>query len=163
MRYVERVELVKYADKKKEMESNISHIEDKAKAFSLLREGLEKYGDGKKLTKRVVGPLKNAGYSVHYEKGRFDTTITIWGNGLDYSTRDWYTFSSSEAENFDLKTFDKKHTFYSPEKVTARIKAYEQKIKDLHKLCNAYNKAGREFNYALTALKKAESDFSILD
>lgn len=164
MNYVGEKSHMDYDKKEKEINQTISRINECSVVYELLYKGLKKY-DGKKITKRITTPLREAGYTVHYEPDQWSISVSVWGKYIPFADRYLFSFTCDARDGriFDLEKFRKKYHRHCTEETAVMIKKYEKILEQLVELVVEYNLAIDDFNDSLKKLREAENNFSIVD
>jgi hypothetical protein len=152
-----------YDKQEEKIQKQIAYYQDQVVAFDLLLEGLKKF-DGKKVNKRAIHILKGNGYTVHWERDQWTINISVWGNGIDYPSRMFFSIPADARDGrvFDLKAFEKKYYHFSDQKAAERIYKYEQMLENLVDYVVEYNLAVDDFNEAVKRVRSADANFSIV-
>lgn len=157
MKYIETVEYIDYAAKEEEIKKTIDLLNEKNIAFQLLKQGLAK-AEEKKVTKRVLYPLKGAGYTTYLERDPWSLSISIWGNGIDYNNKMHISIGSEMMDDFCMEVFLKKYD-YLETKLLPQIEEYEEILSHLIEYVVEFNLMADNFNAAKEGIEEVDKKF----
>jgi hypothetical protein len=157
MKYIDTVEHIDYAAKEEEIKKTIDLLNEKNVAWQLLKEGLAK-AEEKKVTKRVLYPLKEHGYTTHLERDPWSLTFHIWGNGIDYNNKMHISLGSDMMDDFCMEVFLKKYD-YLETKLLPQIEGYEEILSNLVEYVVEFNLMADNFNAAKEGIEEVDKKF----
>lgn len=157
MKYIDEATMINVKEKSEEIKATIDLLQEKNLAWQLLKEGLEK-AIGKKLTKRVLYPLHDNGYTAFWQKDQWRIEVSIWGNGIGHNEKLWITIPADQFEDFIMIEF-LNHYDHMETKLMPQMEGYEDILDDIVDIVAEHNAAVEEFNEARENLQKAEKKF----